>query len=930
MKKTCRQDYQPSSVSEEVNILKVSEPELSSKFLESLGYAKYRCRVCGGEFYSLLPRDTCPDSPCSKYEFLYNDYPSIRRLNVENSRRAFIDFFTKNNHGYIEPYPVVAKWRDDLYLTIASIVVFQPAVTEGVSEPPHNPLVIVQPCIRLEDIDYIGMTFGRHFTSFEMGGHHAFNSPGKSIYWVDETLEYAFEFFSEEIGVPPEHIAFKPSWWEGGGNAGPAYEVLVDGLEVATLVFMKYRSLNGRYEPMKLTIVDTGYGVERISWLTEQAPTAFHATYGNLVSRFFDVLGLEELDYGLLKKIAYETSDSRPRSFDELFELLSQRGLKEYYNALVKNVLTYTLLDHYRTLLLMLSDGVVPSNTGEGYLARLVLRRSLRTMHLIGVELRELDSIVQELLSELINYFKDKYVYSKFYEHRNYITEVVSEEVKKYVYTLERGMKVIDKIIVQKGGLTEEELVELYDSYGIPPEIVRERALSINAQVVIPKEFYASIAKKHSQAVSGREVIDAALLEWASLFPETKALFHEYPYETKFNAKIIGVKGNLLILDQTLFYPASGGQDHDVGFIYFSDGRRADVRRVLKAGNVIIHELGNPAVAGPGESVIGEVDWLRRYKLMRHHTATHIVLAAARRVLGEHVKQAGAEKTVEKARLDITHYKSLSRDELRKIEEIANSIIDNRIGVKVHYLSKFNAERKFGTGIYQGGPTIAPIIRIVEIPGWDAQACYGTHLQNTCEVGCIKIVDSRRIQDGVLRLEFVAGTNIGRIVHELENYLEEASSIIGSSPLQLKKNLESLVKERDELRNYLAKYRATLFKLVAKEIEQQVISANCFQIVHLVDTIGDEKLYRDLILHLVEKGLVVIYESKGNYEIAEHASLSSRLDLTSVLREVSKNVPGVKGGGKKDHVSFRASASSSEVLRAVVKAVMEIGSCAEN
>ncbi|MCX8199504.1 MAG: alanine--tRNA ligase [Sulfolobales archaeon] len=913
-----------------VNILKVSEPELSSKFLESLGYVKYRCRVCGEEFYSLLPRTTCPDSPCSKYEFLYNDYSSIRRLDVESSRRAFIDFFTRNNHGYVEPYPVIAKWRDDLYLTIASIVVFQPAVTEGISEPPYNPLVIVQPCIRLEDIDYIGMTFGRHLTSFEMGGHHAFNSPNKSIYWVDETIEYAFKFFSEEIGVPPELMAFKPSWWEGGGNAGPAYEVLVGGLEVATLVFMKYRSLNGSYEPMKLKVVDTGYGVERVSWLTERTPTAFHAIYGGLVNKFFDILGLEELDYELLKKITYETSDSRPRSFDELSQLLSQKDLKEYYNALVKNILTYTLLDHYKTLLLLLSDGVVPSNTGEGYLARLVLRRSLRTMHLIGVELRELNDVVQELLSKLIDYFKDKYVYSKFYKYRNYITEVVSEEVKKYIDTLERGMRVIDKIIVQKGGLTEGELVELYDSYGIPPEIVRERALNINVQVVIPREFYANIAKKHSQAVLRREITDAALLEFASLFPETKALFHEYPYETKFTAKIIGVKGSLLILDQTLFYPASGGQDHDVGFIYFSDGRRVDVRRVLKVGNVIIHELGDAVNANPGEAVVGEVDWLRRYKLMRHHTATHIVLASARRVLGEHVNQAGAEKTVEKARLDITHYRSLSRDELRRIEEVANSIIDDRISIKVHHLGKFDAEKKFGIGIYQGGSTVAPVIRIVEIPGWDAQACYGTHLQNTGEVGCIKIVDSRKIQDGVLRLEFVAGTNIGKIVYELEGQLEEASLIIGSSPLQLKKSLESLVKERDELRNYLAKYRVTLSKLIMKELEQQIMSVNCFQIVHLIDTIGDEKLYRDLILHLVGKGLIVIYESKGNYEIAEDINLSRRLDLTSVLKEVSKNVPGVRGGGKKDHVSFRASASSNEVLRAVVKAVMEIGSCAEN
>ncbi|MGC8557051.1 MAG: alanine--tRNA ligase-related protein, partial [Fervidicoccus sp.] len=260
-------------------MVQVNPEEYLLNFFKENGFVRKRCKKCGEYFWTLNTEfDTCQDAPC--VEYFFDSIPVKRPLSVREARQTFLTFFEKRGHKILDPRPVVARWREDLYLTIASIVLFQPHVTSGLVPPPANPLVVSQPCIRLEDIDNVGLTMGRHLTLFEMGGHHAFNERnGKFIYWKDETVRYSFEFFTKEIGIPPELLVFKESWWEGGGNAGPSFEVTVGGLEPATLVFMQYKKNGNNLEPIPLQIVDTGYGIERIAWFTQKTPTAFHAIY---------------------------------------------------------------------------------------------------------------------------------------------------------------------------------------------------------------------------------------------------------------------------------------------------------------------------------------------------------------------------------------------------------------------------------------------------------------------------------------------------------------------------------------------------------------------------------------------------------------------------------------------------------------------------
>ncbi|RLF18622.1 MAG: alanine--tRNA ligase, partial [Thermoprotei archaeon] len=337
-----------------------------------------------------------------KYMFIGN--PPLRKpYTLAEMRKAFLSFFEKHGHTVINPYPVVARWREDLYLTIASVALFQPFVTEGVVPPPANPLVVSQPCIRLLDIDRVGATAGRHLTIFEMGGAHAFNYEHDWKYWKDRTVELCHLFLTEELGLKPELVTYKEDFWEGGGNAGPDVEACVEGLELATLVFMTYRVKNGTYEEMPVKVVDTGYGIERFTWASTGHSTAFHSIYGSLLDRFMDSLGVKEvIDWRIVADAVKELS-SLPIEEGLKPEVRAKTAVKlgveaNQLEAMLKAAeRVCALLDHTKCLAFMLTDGVVPSNTGEGYLARLVLRRALRLLRALKVEVRLGDLVAWQL-----------------------------------------------------------------------------------------------------------------------------------------------------------------------------------------------------------------------------------------------------------------------------------------------------------------------------------------------------------------------------------------------------------------------------------------------------------------------------------------------------------------------------------------------------
>jgi alanyl-tRNA synthetase len=292
----------------------------------------------------------------------------------------------------------------------------------------------------------------------------------------------------------------------------------------------------------------------------------------------------------------------------------------------------------------------------------------------------------------------------------------------------------------------------------------------------IPENFYTRVSELHekSEQVHATQREEKLALDNV---PETAALYFDDYKKTEFSAKVLKIIGNNVVLDRTIFYPTSGGQLHDLGTI--SDDEVVDV---FKQGNVIVHVMKEKPGFKEGETVKGKIDFERRMQLSQHHTETHIINAAARKVLGNHINQAGAKKTVEKAHLDVTHYQSITDAELKEIEAEANKIVMMAIPIKTSFFPRSEAEKKYGMGLYQGGAVPGKTIRVVEIPGIDVEACAGTHLHNTSEVGEIKILKSAKIQDGIVRLTFIAGNALKNVSSGHGDVLAEASKLLSVAP----------------------------------------------------------------------------------------------------------------------------------------------------
>jgi len=784
------------------------QSEYHVPFFDETGYIRKQCPICGEFYWTQNPdQPTCGESTpqgCATLTFI-NNSPTHKPYSLSEMREAFLSFFEKHGHERIKPYPIVARWREDVYFTMASIADFQPYVTNGIIPPPANPLVISQPCIRFIDVDNVGPTFGRHLTLFEMGGHHAFNYPDKEIYWKDGTVRYHHEFLTQDLGVKSEEIIFKEDVWEGGGNAGPDLETIVRGLELDTLVFMKFKVVNDEYVELPIRTVDTGYGIKRYTWLSQGNLSCFHAVYKPILDHVFTLAGITNIDNKLLTQIVQqsgimilEKSANRSKARETIAQKVGV-SLKELNSFFIPIENVFTVIDHTKCIVFMLAEGVVPSNVREGYLTRLMIRRTYRLLRTLGIEDKHFD-----IVDKQISFWSPDFPYLK--DMRDQIFTMLSVEREKYVQTLQRGSQLAKRManeLKDKGikQMPQETLIQLYDSHGLPPEEVSETVEKEGIKVDVPENFYTVVAQQHVEAPPTVQIEPTKGLETAlSTVPATRTLYYEDSYIARFEARVLKVINNkYVVLDQTAFYPEGGGQPADQGTLTFN-GSRAEVTDVHKVGKVIVHVVKSP-MPKEGDKITGQIDWNRRISLMRHHTATHVIMGAARRILGQHVWQSGAQKEVESSRLDISHYQRLTIEETARIEELANEAVMRTIPVNTSVKPRMEAEKQHGFRLYQGGAVPGKEIRVVQTGDWEVQACGGTHVKNTGEIGLIKILHTERIQDGVERIIFAAGTQALKAIQKEEQLLRKVSEKLSTPLEKLESTTERLVTEWKEIRH---------------------------------------------------------------------------------------------------------------------------------
>ena len=907
------------------------------------GFARKICSKCGRAFWTLdQERSFCGDSPCQNYEFIGKQVTNKKYDYIE-MWKAFEKFFVQNGHASIPRYPVIDRWRQDLYFTIASIQDFQRLDNGNMTFVyPANPLIVPQVSLRFGDIQNVGVT-GRHLTSFIMSGQHAFNYPNeKGSYFKDKCIDLNFNFLNKTLGIKKEELVYHEDFWSmpDFSEFGPSLETFSMGLELVNSVFTEFQSDDQKtFRPLDIKVIDVGWGHERLVWFSNGTEAAYDCLFGPVTDYMKKASGVK-VDPKIFSKYSKLAGSL---NIDEKINMDSARKkIADSIGISVKDLTTqiepltaiYAIADHTRTFLFAVADGGIPSNIGGGYNLRVILRRCLSFMKEYGLNIQLAD--IAEKHAKFL-----KPIFPELEDALENMGEILDVEREKYEKTVSEGRKLVVNIIKSGHKVDENKLVELYESHGITPETVKEFGKENKADIKIPENFYGLLSKGHIIEKKKEKKIKLDLTR----LPDTKVLFYKKAMDKSFEAKVLKVldsedkKYKWVVLDETLFYPEGGGQEWDLGTI---DNKK--VLDVQKFGHIVAHKVEGFA-GNIGDKIKGEIDWDRRAQLMNHHTAIHIVNGAAKIILGKHAWQAGTHKSVDKAHVDISHYRGLIQEEAEKIEDLANQIVKKNIKTKSDFVPRLEAEKRFGLGIYQGGHIPEKELRILEIPGHDVEACAGTHVLQTGDIGRIIIVGTEKVQDGVVRITIKAGKAAENYLNKRLEYSKEISGLLNSSgivkvfdkigkessakeiqksadilsvqPDQLKSNLERFISDIKNLSNIQrpsetktlsqsCAYLFDLWKEKMKEAEKLKEKESIDLVENLLKSAKNNKISK--IIDLDRKGLIVsaseILKLKPEIIVVlannsgDIIVMSRKNDSSAIIKDICAKAGGSGGGNK--------------------------------
>ena len=925
--------------------------EVHIPFWEDSGHHRKTCSVTGLYFWTRdESRTTSGDTNEDPYTFIGSpiiDGFSMRGKDLKDAmRNSFLNYFSSNGHTMVNPYPVIARWRDDIHLTIASIADFQPHVTSGQVPPPANPLCISQPCIRLTDVAAVGRS-GRHLTTFEMMAHHAFNRPndGDVIYWIDQCVRFCDDMLVNTFGINSSEITYVENPWSGGGNAGAALEVIVGGLELATLVFMNLEEHeNGdieikglKYREMDLQIIDTGYGLERFCWAAAGTPTIYEAIYPESVSWLKEIIGFESMVNDLklevdtsallseLSRLAgilnIDVGTDVESLYTKLIERLDDLDIKISVSELKRLTeplsAIYAIPDHMHALCNMLGDGLIPSNNKAGYLARMLARRVCRMKSDLNIDIT---------LLELGKHHMDNHLdMSKFMQTEQGILQLLDLEELRYHEMLRKGESAVKTAFqeIPRDALQvpDEILFRLSEERGITPDM----AISISHKLGWDKlsvrvGFSADMADRNAKLTKDAAKVKEKSQILSRSLEKTSQDYYLDTNITDFSANVIHCEKisetnfsslsfsnevkekptHIVVLDRTLFYPEGGGQLGDQGLFSINSEESIKVLDTKIEDGVIIHFTDGELSTG---LINAEVNRIRRTQLMDHHTAVHIVGGAARDILGPHIRQAGSNKGEKYARIDLTHHSRMSRELLDIIEDKANEIIQSNPEIQKIMMSRADADAKFGFDIYQGGPPKHDLIRIIKIGNFDTQACGGTHHDTAGKVGELRIIRSSQVQDGVERLQIVAGDTAREHARQQERILSEASEILGVQSNDLPKAVQKFFEEWKSQQKKISNLEAEIIRLRTSGGGDEAIMRDGIRYV-VMESNGDSKQLMKMLSELTrdksKPTLAIIGSRDGGGKIivatTENTKASENYNSVEILNSIASHINGGGGG----------------------------------
>ncbi|MBT7920127.1 MAG: alanine--tRNA ligase, partial [Nitrosopumilus sp.] len=661
-----------------------------------------------------------------------------------------------------------------------------------------------------------------------------------------------------------------------GGSFGSSLEYFVRGLELGNAVFTEFQGELGQHTTLDQKIIDMGAGLERFAWITNGTPTAYDCCFGPVNQILFEKIGIDS-DSEMLKK--YFTEIAREIDhFDDLNQVrrlaVKSAGITEDQ---VNKIITplegmYLIADHLRTLIFAIADGALPSNVGGGYNLRMMLRRINGTINQLNLKLD-----IDELIDAHIDYLKD--TYPELDEKREDVKTILKLESSRYEESKIHMKKKAEKIR-EKGAPSVDELITLYESDGITPEYLKE----IDAISEIPSQFYSKLSDLH-QSEKKKAITELPLEE----LPETETLFYkDDPME--FEAKVIKVLGDQVVLDRTSFYARGGGQEPDLGTI-----SEFNVVNVDKHANIIVHKLEG-GVPKEGDTVSCKVDETRRANITKNHTSTHIINVSSRGVLGSWIWQHSAFKDDDHARLDITHHSSLTDEQVKQIEDAANQMVKENYPVNIDYYDRGTAEQKYGFKIYQGGVVPVKSVRIVSIEDKDIEACGGTHVKKTGDIELIKITKTKRIQDGVVRIEFVSGPTAFQYVKDQEEESKKQAANDTAKEKLEKLREENKEKSREQIPILLEKILAGQ----SGELDEITIKNKiCFTSSENYDDYFCQTFGKKIVAKDSTAAFCGIFEAGPTIRVIIFAGEQSGVNAGEIVKEIASILGGSGGGDAK-------------------------------